>query len=267
MSKQYNIRWGRSDYSRISHLVRKVNKKIFEISVKRPDIAEFQPEMLSYDEVKAGIKTRHDLTNFLNKYNRYLRDGVEEVEKSMRGAKATKFEINEFNIAQRAENVRRANTRKRLGEKEVTIANKGTGQTRSQMGRIKENEVKPSKKKFKNMSMEEWNRAVRLFEKKMQSEYKDRATLNKLIHYCVGLESVGLGDLIDVMKHVPLDKFLELLDTDEVMDFNFIYDPAELQTRHDLILDAWLPYATMENEHTIEYYGVDKNGNQVLFRL
>ena len=268
MSKQYNIRWGRSDYSKLSHLVRKVNQKTFNIEVKRPEIAGYQPEELNYQEIKAQIKTRADLNRFLNKYNRYLREGAEEVQASTRGAKATAWEIAEFNIAQRAENVRRANTRKKLEEKEVTIAGKGTGQTRAQMGDIKENEVKPSKKKFKNMSMEEWKRATRLFEKKMQSTYQDRNTLNKLVHYAVGLENQGLGDLVEMMKRVPLDKFLEVLDTDEVADFDFIYDPADLAVRREKIKAAWEKYATLDdsNKHSFEYLGVDEFGKQTILR-
>lgn len=254
MPKQYNIRWGRSDYSKLSHLVRKVNKKILNIEVKRPDIAGYQPSMLDYQNAKAQIKTRQDFNNFINKYERYLRDGVEEVERSVRGAKASLWEINEFNIAQRAENVRRANTRKRLGEMEVKIGGKGTGVKRSEMGSIKENEAKPSRKKFKNMSQEEWKRAFVLMEKKMRSDYDVERKQHMIENYIKGLINEGYSDeLLQILNKVPLDKFMEVIDTDEVASFDFIYDPIELRGKQERLIELWSQYANEDVNHDVDF--------------
>lgn len=240
MSRQYNIRWGRSDYARLSHLVRKVNQKVFEIEVKRPDIAGFQPKMLDYQDIKAEIKTRQDLNKFLNKYNRYLREGVEEVESSTRGAKATAWEVNEFNIAQRAENVRRANTRKRLGQMDVKIAGVSTGVKRAEMGSIKEASSKPSKKKFKNMSQKEWELAFDSLERKMRSTYDDERKRKMKENYIKGLESAGYSEAtINLVKMQDLDKFVDTVDIDENATFDFIYDPVELAVKEERIQMAW----------------------------
>lgn len=244
MSKQYNIRWGRRDYSRLSHLVRKVNKKVFEIEVKRPDIADFQPAMLDYAEAKAQIKTRKDFEHFMNKYNRYLREGAEEVEKSERGATATKFEINEFSIAQRAENIRRANMRKKMGEQEVTIAGKGTGNKRAEMGSIVDNATKPSRKKFKNMSQGDWENAFRQFDRKMYSSYTDEQRKKQIRNYVKGLIAEGYPDeLIELMKRVDLETFERVFYNDEIATIDFIYDPIELRAKSEMLTEFWEKHA------------------------
>ena len=150
MSNKYNIRWGRSDYSKLSHLVRRVNEKIFAIEVKRPEIADFQPEYLEYQELKAQIKMRQDLNRVLKRYKRYLREGAEEIVTSSRSAKDTKWAVSEFTIAKRADNAQKARKRKELEGKEVTVAGKGQGSTRAEMGPIKQNELKPTNKKHNN---------------------------------------------------------------------------------------------------------------------
>ena len=254
MPKRYNIRWGRSDYSKLSHLVRKVNKKVFEIEVKRPDIAGYQPAMLDYQDVKKEIKTRQDLHNFINKYERYLREGVEETLKSDRGAVASKWAVREFEIAQRAENTRRRATAKKLGEKDVTIAGKPTGVKRAEMGSIKENAVKPSKKSFKNQSQEEWERASRLFERKMMSMYNDAQLKLMAENYIKGLIAEGYSDEVQqLINKIPLEKFREIIDTDETATFDFIYDPLDLKAKQDSLIELWEQYVDENVDNHINF--------------
>lgn len=267
MSKQYNIRWTRSDYSKLTHLVKKVNTKVLNVEVKRPDIAQFQPDMLDYHTLKSQIKTRRDFNNLINKYERYLREGAEEVIKTKNGGQLTEWQKNEIKIFDLVENSKKARTRKRLEEKEVTIGGKGTGKTRAEMGTIKENEVKSRTHNVNNMSQKDLDKLFRLMEKKMSSTYEDKAKLNKLIHYCAGLENQGLGDIVEIMKHIPVDKFIELLDTDEIADFGFIYDPIELNVRRDRLREFWESHIDTSVNHNIEYFGVDENGEQILIRL
>ena len=254
MPKQYNIRWGRSDYSKLSHLVRKVNKKVFEIEVKRPDIADYQPDMIDYQDLKSQIRTRQDFQNIVNRYERYLREGSEEVRTSERGAKASEWAVKEFEIAQRAENVRRANTRKKLGEQEVTIAGKATGVKRAEMGSTKENATRPSKKKFDNQSQREWDLASKLFERKMLSSYSDDRQKQMIENYVKGLIAEGYSDeLQQLMNKIPLDKFLEVIDTDETATFSFIYDPLELKGKEELLIETWQKYADESVDNKLDF--------------
>lgn len=259
MSKQYNIRWGRSDYSKLSHLVRKVNKKVFEIEVKRPDIAGYQPAMLDYQDAKKDIKTRQDYNNFIKKYERYLREGVEEIKTSDRGAKATTWAVREFEIAQRAENTRRRATAKRLGEQNVKIGGKDTGVKRAEMGKIKENAVKPSQKKFKNQSQREWELASRLFDRKMHSTYNDERQQAMIENYVKGLIAEGYNDeLINLLNKIPLKRFLEVVDTDEKATFDFIYDPLELKAKQESLIELWEQYVDEETDNNINFDAIMK---------
>lgn len=259
MSRQYNIRWGRSDYSKLSHLIRKVNKKRFEIEVKRPDISEYQPDYLDYDELKASIKTRRDFKNVINKYNRYLKDGVEEITKSDRGAVATKYAVNEFKIYQRAENARRRAEKKRLGDEPVTIAGVEQSSKRSQMGTTWEQSFKDSKKKFDNMGREEWEEAFKNFERKMYSSYRDEVKFNMIRNYVKGLVAEGYPDeLINMMNHIDPSKFIKVFHTDEITTISFIYDPMELRAKADLLTEYWSRYVDENVNNGIDYYDINE---------
>ncbi|MBQ8426182.1 MAG: hypothetical protein IJX16_00255 [Clostridia bacterium] len=253
------------DKKQINRIVGAFNKKLDRVATI--DNIDYLPSKLDRKEVKEEIRTPEDFKHFVERHTGFLKEGAEKVVSSTRGAKSTQWEIEEFYRNQERENERRRKKLEEIGKKEVKIAGEGTGVTRAEMGKIKENEVKESKKKFENMSMEEWERASRLFEKKMQSTYTDKATHDKLVHYCVGLETQGLSDIVELMKRVPLDKFLELLDTDEVADFDFIYDPVELEVRRERLRTLWEQYATNETEHNLEYVRTEENGEQVLCRL
>lgn len=257
MSKQYNIHWWRSDYSRLSHLIRKTNQKIFENQVKRPDIADYQPEMLDYQEVKSQIKTRQDLNNFINKYNRYLREGSEEIIRSDRGAVATRWAVREFEIAQRAENTRRRATARKIGEQNVTVTGRDTGIKRAEMGSIKENSVKPSRKKFKNQSQREWELASKLFDRKMYSTYNDEQQQRMLENYVKGLIAEGYSDeLIQLLNRIPVDRFREIIDTDETATFDFIYDPLDLKAKQDYLLELWQQYVDENVNNNIDFTSI-----------
>ena len=240
MSKQSNIRWRRSDYSKLSWSIRKFNEKITDIEWNNPDIAGMQPEKLDYQKVKSEIKTRQDLNRFINKHNRYLREGAENVVKSSRGAVATVWDVGEFIISQRAENLRRTNKRKKLEQQDVTIAGKSTGVKRAEMGKIKETAVKHSKKKFDNMSQKEWEKAFSLFDKKMRADFRDEQIERYKDNYIKGLRNAGFSkELQDLVEKIPADKLIEVADTDETATIDFIYDPAEHQVRNDTMIELW----------------------------
>lgn len=255
MSRKHNIRWRRSDYSKLTHLVKKVNKKIFSIEVKHPEISEYQPEMLDYQTLKSQIETRADFNNLMKKYKRYLKEGAEDIQRNSRGAVATNWEIKEFNIAQRAENTRRRHRKQELESKEVTIGGKGTGSKRSEMGSIKENEVKPSRKSFDKMaSQTAWKKAVALFDRKMRHSYYAGKQKIMLENYIRGLIREGYSEEVQkLMNHIPLDVFEEQVDLDEFATFDFIYDPINLKIREDRIKEFWEQYADEKIDNGIDY--------------
>ena len=250
MSKQNNIRWRKSDYSRISHTVRKFNKKVLKLQVTHPDLAEHIPDMIDYKSIKQDIKTRADLNRILNKYNRFLREGAEEIVTSKRGAKNTKWLVKEREIYERVDNMRKAKRRKQLEEREITQGGKKTGIKRAEMGSIKENEVKQSKKKYENMSQSDFIENFRLLESKMRSGYNDEKKKNMKENYILGLIREGYSDeLIDIVSKVPIDTFADVVDTDVLADFDFIYDPLEREAKEAQLISLWKRYSTDEEEN------------------
>lgn len=259
MPKQNNIRWRRSDTSKLVHLIRKVDKKIFEISVKRPDIAEYQPAMLEYQQAKASIKTRRDFNNFVKKYQRYLRDGVEEVVKSDRGAVATKWARNEMYIDQRADNARKRKERKEIGGKPVTIAGKDTGNKRAEMKSTRENALNQSNRKFKNMSQKEFDNLFRLLDAKMFSSYKTKEMTKHMRNYIKGLIAEGYSEeLLKILEKVPPEVFQRVFYTDEVATYDFIYDPLELKLKQEQLIDLWGQYVDEETQNAFDYNTINE---------
>ena len=251
----------------INKTISKFNKKLDKVATI--ENIDYLPQKLD-KSVKQDIKTPEDFKHFVERHTRFLNEGAENIVTSSRGAKATQWEVDEFYINQDLENEKRRKTKEELGNEEVTIANKGTGVKRAEMGLIKENEVNDSQRNFDNMSMKEWKNLSNLFEKKMLSSYSDKMKLNKLTHYCLGLEGQGLGDLVDMMKQVPLDKFIDMLDTDEIADFDFIYDPINLEVRREKLIELWSEHVDPNTNHILEYYGSDENDKQskeILLRL
>lgn len=251
----------------INRTISKFNKKLDKVATI--ENIDYLPQKLD-KSVKQDIKTPEDFKHFVERHTRFLNEGAENIITSSRGAKASQWEVDEFYINQERENEKRRKTKEELGSEEVTIANKGTGVTRAEMGKIKENEVVDSQRNFDNMSMKEWKNISNLFEKKMLSSYSDKMKLNKLTHYCLGLENQGLGDIVEIMKKIPLDDFIKYLDTDEVAEFGFIYDPQSLETRREYITEFWKQHVDPDTNHIIEYYGSGENGKQskeILLRL
>lgn len=254
MSKQPNIRWTRSDYSKLSHLVRKVNSKILDVEVKRPDIADLQPQMLDYQEIKSQIKTRREYKNLIKKYERYLREGAENEVKTDKGGRLTEWQKNEIRIFDLTENAKKSRTRKKLGSKEVTIAGEGTGQTRSQMGSIKENATKSRVHNVKNMSQKDIEKLLALMDKKFRSSYDDEQRRRVLENYIRGLINVGYDDeLLEMLNHIDVNDFIELLDTDEVGSFDFIYDPIELQAKTEKLKELWSNHVNININNNIDF--------------
>ena len=67
MAKNYNIRWTRSDYAKLSNAVRNFNKKVKEVE-QASELNEFNnylPDYLYYRDVKENIQTRRELNRIL----------------------------------------------------------------------------------------------------------------------------------------------------------------------------------------------------------
>lgn len=249
MAKQPNIRWRKSDNKELQRIVNNYNAKIRRVQAKNPDAVDYLPQKITMKQAREMIETRADFKRVTASLQRFSERGAENVFTSNRGLKTTQWVVDEFKRNQAAENKRRAKKRKELGEREVKQGGKPTGAKRKEMGRIKENAVRESKKDPRNMSMEEFKKAARLFEKKMRQSYNDEQARKMQVNYIRGLIREGYSEeLTKYLLTIPTDKFMEIVDTDESATFDFIYDPVQMKVKESVLWDIWEEHGTGKNE-------------------
>lgn len=240
MQKGNKIRWRENDEKELKRLIKNFNTKISYVKKKHPELASSMPGKLSFKELKNKISTRSELKRTENSLKRFSRKGAEKQIVSSRGAKSTVWEVNEFKIKQRIENARRTRERKKIESQEVKSRGKGVGVTRSEMGSIKENSLKPSKKNFNNLSQKEWELAKRNIDNMLNENYRNDKKMQMKENYIKGLENAGYSDeLIQLIKKVDIDVFINTVETDQEATFDFIYDPIELQVKSDSLYEVW----------------------------
>lgn len=243
MSKQYKIRWRESDTQQLKRTVKNFNAKINRILKKNPEAISYLPQKITIKEAREMIETRADLNRLTHSLQRFSKRGAEKAVSSSRGAKATEWEVKEFNRKQATVNRKRKKELDKITAQEVKIGGKTTGQTRARMGSIKENDLHQMKKNFKNMTQKEWDLAMRSIDAQLNTteQRKKRETMRE--NYIKGLREGGFLDehpeLETYIRGVDLDTFYETVQTDETATFTFYKDPIEWQTRLDYIEATW----------------------------
>lgn len=244
MAKQPSkIRWRDSDTAELQRVINNFNAKLYRLNKNNPDLAEFLPDRVKKSEVIKSIETRADFNRVLNSYKRFSKRGAEAPVKSSRGAKSTQWEVDEFKQKQRIENARRTRERKKLNEQEVKIAGKGTGVKRAEMGSVKENALKPSRKNFNNMSQKEWVLATANIDKMLDASYREERLVLMRENYLKGLTEQGFLDdspeLEEYIRGLDLQKFHDTVQTDETGTFMFYKDPIAYEARREALINTW----------------------------
>lgn len=248
MSRKSKIRWRESDRKELQRTINNYNAKLRRLEKSKPELAEFLPKRITKKEAMGAIESRADFTRLTRSLQRFTQRGAEAPVTSSRGAKATKWEVDEFNRAQRAVNIRKAKERAKLEAQEVKIAGKGQGSTRAQMGTVKHNELKPSKQKFSSKSQKEWELAKRAMDERLRSNYDYKSKRYMLANYVRGLRRAGYSE--ELAKHILTidpDKFAEIVGTDETATFDFIYDPLEMKVKEDKLWETWEEHGSGKN--------------------
>lgn len=243
MSRKSKIRWRESDLAELQRTVRNYNAKIARAAKKNPDNIEHLPQKMTMKQAKAAIETRADFNRLASSLQRFSKRGAEKIVTSSRGAKATQWEVSEFKNKQRIENARRTRERKAIEAKEVKIGGKKQGVTRAEMGRVKENALKPSRKKFDSMSQKEWELATKNMDRAFSGIEREKGRVRMRENYIKGLADSGILDahpeIEEMIRSVDFDTFLETVETDETATFLFYKDPTAFEVRCDEILAAW----------------------------
>ena len=239
-NKSSKIRWRDSDTAELQRLIKNFNAKIYREIQKNPDAVNYLPERVKKSEAIKSIQTRSDFNRLTKSLKGFTKKGAEKPVKSSRGATATQWEVDEFKKKQRVVNARRTRERNKLNEKEVKSRGKPTGMKRGEMGSIKENSLKPSKKKFDNLSQKEWDKAKANIDKTLNAQYREERKQHMKDNYIKGLQNAGYSDeIVDIVQNTPLDDFLETVDTDTEATFDFIYDPIEQAKKEEALKQVW----------------------------
>lgn len=243
MAGKSKIRWRDSDVQELQRIINNYNNKLYRLRKNHPEMIDFLPQRMTKKDAIASIETRADFKRVTSSLKRFSRRGAEAPVTSSRGAKATQWEVDEFKHKQRIENARRTRERKAIEAKEVKIAGKGQGRTRAEMGSIKENELKPSRKKFDNMSQKEWELASKNMDRLLNYTEREKKKLQMRENYLKGLTENGFLDdnpeLEKYIRGIDIDTFYETVQTDETATFFFYKDPIAYKARLDTLIDTW----------------------------
>ena len=241
MRKQYNIRLRESDRDEAKRIIKNYNAKIKRVLKKSPELEPYLPDQIKAKDFLLDVKTRNEFNRKLSSMQNFSsKRGSEKLVTSSRGAKAIQWEIDEFKNKQRIENIKRAHERKKIENTEVKTRGKKTGVKRAEMGGIKENALKPSRKKFDNVSQKEWDIAKKNIDSLLDNEKRVEKKEIMRANYIKGLIIEGFPEsLIDLIKTVDIDVFVTTTQTDLEATFDFIYDPLEMQNKANTLMEVW----------------------------
>lgn len=249
MARKHNIRWRDSDTQELQRLIKNYNAKLTRLSKKEGNFVDYLPERMTVTKAKAKIETRDDYKRLLQSLQRFTERGSETLITTKRGAKMTQWELDEIELIRKRENRLRERERKRLEKQKVKIANEPQSATRAQMGSIQSNELKELTQNVETMNQTEWNKFKTAMEKRFSEKYTDKERLYKQVNYMRGLHNAGFDEeLINYISTIPQEKFMEILSTDEVGYFEFIYDPIDLAVKQDKLWDLWEEHGTGQNQ-------------------
>lgn len=239
MAKKHKMRWNNRDHSALNRAIKNFNAKLTRLEKAGADMS-FMPERLTKKDFMGKIETRADFNRAIKSAQRFSQRGAETVVKTKRGAIDTQWAFDEAKRAYRRDQAKKARELAKLKEQEVTSRGKGTGVTRAEMGTVKENELKPSKKNVQNMSQSEWNKFKARMEKAMYDKDSEAKKAKMKENYLKAMTNVGIADEIqDIVRNMPLDDFVSTVINDQEGSFDYVYGPEELALLNETLYETW----------------------------
>lgn len=240
MQKRYNIKWRDSDQKELSKAVRKFNAKRTRLINKVPELEEFLPAKLSVKAIKEGIKTRKDFKNTINSIERFMRKGSEKPIITKEGVKTTVYEKKELQIK-----IRRINQKRAFERKKANVSTeKGT------MGTIRANNLKPKEVNIDKIKKSDWGKFVESIEKQSKDTYFSDKYETYKQNFIKGLENafgMAADELIEIVKLIPGEVLTQMYYDDPILQIDFIYDPIELETKVEAMMEHFQGYLNTPN--------------------
>lgn len=228
MSKRYNIRWRKSDESRLRKSVQRFNAKRTRIINKYPSMQEYLPDKLSIKDIKADITYRTDFNKRLNSIDRFMKKGAEKPILTDKGIKTTRYEAKEIGIKVRAINIRKANERKKAN----VSTEKGT------MGTIKANNLLPKKYNLENIKKTDWDKYKETVEKLSKNSYyadRDEKYKENYIKAFKTIFGEKGNDTLRRLEEMSTESISRAYYDDPILQLDFIYDPIEADSKLEAI--------------------------------
>lgn len=189
-----------------------------------------------------NIQTRAEFNALIRSLNRFTAKSAKPAKNKNKrgGAQISQWEVKENIRQQNIHKKREIAKAEALKEKEVTQGGKGTGKTRAEMGRLREQPTNIPIYDPTQMKQEEWEVHKKYIENALKPSYSyERAQMYQK-NYIKGLIRAGMPrDVIEMLQRVDPKTFVEILDTDEYATFDFIYDPAGVAAVADLLRETW----------------------------
>ena len=201
------IKWREEDVKKLKKLVKDFNEKVNSSTGK-------QPKPIKYRELVNNIRERSDYNRIYNKYSRYLKEGAEQKHPKYN---ATKWEVNEFNIAKSQINKTKKREAKKLRPKTYI----GTSTTES-------DRYKPITRGAE--SIENFDRYLKHLERQQSTAYNDRLNKQFALNYRAALlDQFGNNEVL-----------AQVLESSPFIQIEFVYDDnQELELRENLVLREW----------------------------
>ena len=260
MSRKYHIRWKKSDYEDLSKAVRNFNAKISRIEKKYPELKNSLPEKMQVGELKRLIKTRQDLKREINSLKRYT-DKNNRISLNEDGSyegieiygdyniKITKWQRKEINRRIATINTRRKKRLEALKETQVTSRGQAQGYTVGQIGvgSIQMNELAPMQGLTPGASEESVRRKFKSALIQSQSDFLSLRDFRTKSSYITGLyrnfNENEIKDVVAAIEKMPVDKFLEVFNSDNDAKFEGLYPGNKAQEQEYIksLKAVWMP--------------------------
>lgn len=264
MPKKSKIRWQKSDSEELAKAVKNFNAKISRIEKKNPELKNALPERASAKQLKELINTRQDLKREINALKRFTDKknaidviydgdkkeyiGIEIVNKEY-NTKVTSWQKKEINRRLAFINKRREERLKMIENTDVVSRGKELGYTRGQLGigRAEILELRP----LTGITPGANERAIKMkYQSILEQSQSDFYTLKDYRckeNYITGLydnfNPDEIDDIIKTVENMPIDKFLEIFNSDPDAKFSGLYAPSKRKEKQyqNKLRAVWMP--------------------------
>lgn len=272
MSKQYKIRWTKSDNNELARIVRNFNAKvkrlaenperlrnetINELNISNETIKNALPELTSVKQLKSLINTRQDLKRELNTLKRFSEKGAEELTltpDTKYNVIVTKWQRKEMGIRTSVINRRRKTRLEKLQATKLRSRGKELGYTLDQigMGKIEEVSLKPFNAFTRGMKQGDIKYKWKHIMLESQSDYYNKQDYAVKENFLKGLKwNFDFNDIKDLYEHIekmPIDEFLKKFNS-EGGTFEWLYIP-EYEEEQNVIKGMEQTYGLDEKTET-----------------